>query len=97
MDNEQKKDIQKRCSECPKAQPECDTCEGCHQICGGGCKPVDVRSKLHSYNWLEDVPGSFNDFDIVLRILARVSIAIARTCHSLWAIWWLWRLIPATI
>lgn len=65
MDNEQKKDIQKRCSECPKAQPECDTCEGCHQICGGGCKPVDVRSKLHSYNWLEDVPGSFNDFDIV--------------------------------
>ncbi len=24
-----------------------------------------MRSKLQSYNWLDDVPGSFNDFDIV--------------------------------
>ncbi|MGN0213780.1 MAG: stage 0 sporulation family protein [Muribaculaceae bacterium] len=64
--DEQKKEItQKRCSGCPKANAECDACEGCHQICGGGCKQVEVRSKLQSYNWLADVPGSFNDFDIV--------------------------------
>ena len=63
--NNQKKDIQKRCSNCPKAQAECDTCEGCHRICGGGCRPVEVRSKLQSYNWLADVPGAFADFDIV--------------------------------
>lgn len=63
--NDQKKDIQKRCSGCPKAKAECDTCEGCHRICGGGCRPVEVRSKLQSYNWLADVPGSFADFDIV--------------------------------
>lgn len=25
----------------------------------------DSRSKLQSYNWLEDVPGGYNDFDIV--------------------------------
>ena len=56
---------QKRCSGCPKATPECDSCEGCHQICGGGCKHEEVRSKLQSYNWLADVPGSLNDFDIV--------------------------------
>ncbi len=56
---------QKRCSGCPKATPECDSCEGCHQICGGGSKHIEVRSKLQSYNWLADVPGSLNDFDIV--------------------------------
>ena len=26
---------------------------------------MEVRSKLQSYNWLADVPGSLNDFDIV--------------------------------
>ena len=56
---------QKRCSGCPKATPEWDSCEGCHQIGGGGCKHEEVRSKLQSYNWLADVPGSLNDFDIV--------------------------------
>ena len=67
MDNEEqnKEQTQKRCSGCPKAKPECDSCEGCHQICGGGCKHIEVRSKLQSYNWLADVPGSLNDFDIV--------------------------------
>ena len=67
MDNEEqnKEQTQKRCSGCPKATPECDSCEGCHQICGGGCKHEEVRSKLQSYNWLADVPGSLNDFDIV--------------------------------
>ena len=30
------------------------------------CHPGrDLRSKLHSYNWLGDVPGDFNDGDIV--------------------------------
>ena len=30
------------------------------------CHPGrDLRSKLHSYNWLDDVPGNFNDGDIV--------------------------------
>ena len=67
MNNEEqnKEQTQKRCSGCPKAKPECDSCEGCHQICGGGCKHIEVRSKLQSYNWLADVPGSLNDFDIV--------------------------------
>lgn len=30
--------------------------------CGGGC---DSRCNLHSTDWLEDVPGGFNDYDLV--------------------------------
>ena len=35
--------------------------------CCGQCTGNDVepRSKLHSYNWLADVPGGYNDFEIV--------------------------------
>ncbi len=42
----------------------CGNCSsGCSSGCGsGGC---DVRCKLDSCNWLKDVPGSFNDFDII--------------------------------
>lgn len=29
------------------------------------CKKEEPRSKLQSYNWLEDIPGGLNDFDIV--------------------------------
>ena len=42
--------------------------ECCEQKANEGCcscKGGEPRSKLQSYNWLEDVPGGFNDFDIV--------------------------------
>ncbi|MGM9803919.1 MAG: regulatory iron-sulfur-containing complex subunit RicT [Muribaculaceae bacterium] len=63
--NDKEQDKIKRCSGCPKQVPDCEGCEGCHQICGGGCHHVEVRSKLQSYNWLSDVPGSFNDYELV--------------------------------
>ena len=37
---------------------QCVNCEGC----GNGC---NTRCNLNSYNWLDDVPGGKNDFDIV--------------------------------
>ena len=64
MSDDKEKGIVKRCSCCPKAVPECDGCEGCHNTRSNfGVK--EMRSKLHSYNWLGDVPGSFNDYEIV--------------------------------
>ncbi|MBQ7941145.1 MAG: hypothetical protein IJ328_01890 [Muribaculaceae bacterium] len=40
-----------------------ECCEQCSSgCCAGGC---DSRSKLHSCNWLEDVPGGYNDYEIV--------------------------------
>ena len=36
-------------------------CEGCAG-CGNKC---DTRCNLNSFNWLDDVPGGKNDFDIV--------------------------------
>ena len=65
MSEEKEKEVvQRRCSCCPKAVPECDGCEGCHNTRSNfGAK--EMRSKLRSYNWLSDVPGSFNDYEIV--------------------------------
>ncbi len=64
MSDDKEKGIVKRCSCCPKAVPECDGCEGCHNTRSNfGAK--EMRSKLQSYNWLGDVPGSFNDYEIV--------------------------------
>lgn len=39
----------------------CKNGKGCDKCCGGGCP----RCNLHSFNWLEDIPGGMNDFDIV--------------------------------
>lgn len=41
--------------------------ECCGQNSGGCCskKGGEPRSKLQSYNWLEDIPGGYNDFEIV--------------------------------
>ena len=66
MSEEKEKEevVKRRCSCCPKAVPECDGCEGCHNTRSNfGAK--EMRSKLRSYNWLNDVPGSFNDYEIV--------------------------------
>lgn len=45
-------------------------CEGCGDECQGTCKGRCTgceapRGKLHSYNWLADVPGSMADSEIV--------------------------------
>lgn len=39
----------------------CSSCGGCHS-CNGGC---DMRGKLHSYNYFEDIPGGYADDDMV--------------------------------
>ena len=40
--------------------------ECCGQKSGGCCANASgPRSKLQSYNWLDDVPGGYNDFEIV--------------------------------
>ncbi|MBR5101788.1 MAG: hypothetical protein IK092_01525, partial [Muribaculaceae bacterium] len=41
---------------------QCVECEG---GCSCGSCMGDSRCNLHSYNWLADIPGGFNDFDIV--------------------------------
>lgn len=38
---------------------QCENCKGC------GCNDCNTRCNLDSYNWLADVPGGKNDFDIV--------------------------------
>ena len=38
-------------------------CVQCSNPCCGG--PCESRSNLHSYNWLDDIPGGEADFDIV--------------------------------
>lgn len=43
----------------PLSTTQCVKCEGC------GCGDCNTRCNLDSYNWLNDVPGGKNDFDIV--------------------------------
>ena len=43
----------------PPSTTQCVNCEGC------GCGDCNTRCNLDSYNWLNDVPGGKNDFDIV--------------------------------
>ena len=40
----------------------CEKCDGCDAGCGNDCR---TRCNLNSFNWLNDVPGGKNDFDIV--------------------------------
>ena len=55
-------------------QPDqgCGGCSGCGS--GGGCSKgggcgscggCDIRSKLHSFNYFEDIPGGYADDDMV--------------------------------
>lgn len=46
----------------PQEQPSASACVNCEGGCGKSC---DIRCNLKSYNWLDDVPGGKNDFDIV--------------------------------
>ena len=46
----------------PQEQPSASACVNCEGGCGKSC---DIRCNLNSYNWLDDVPGGKNDFDIV--------------------------------
>lgn len=53
-----------------KEETHTEGCEGCNEECQGTCKGrcsgcEAPRGKLHAYNWLEDVPGSMADSDIV--------------------------------
>lgn len=41
---------------------QCDNCKKCADGCGMDCR---TRCNLDSFNWLNDVPGGKNDFDIV--------------------------------
>lgn len=64
MNNEQEKD------NCKKAMRiDAGTQAGCvdcpTQCCGSGCHATDSRCKLNAYDWLSDVPGGGNDFDVV--------------------------------
>ena len=43
--------------------PDDSDCVQCSNPCCGG--PCNSRSNLHSYNWLDDIPGGEADFDIV--------------------------------
>ena len=40
-------------------------CCNSNSKCGNGCSSCCGRSKLHAYNWLEDIPGSENNSDLV--------------------------------
>lgn len=43
-----------------------DSTPGCGgKSCCGGCGGEAPRGKLHCTDWLEDIPGGFNNFDIV--------------------------------
>lgn len=52
-----------KCAQCPKAAAgSCPKKDGC----GGCCAANDMaRCKLHSFNWLEDIPGGYADDDMV--------------------------------
>ncbi len=61
------------CEDC-RAKNDTTSGEGCPQDvdcssgCGGCCKPsggCDLRGKLHSYDYWEDIPGGFADDDMV--------------------------------
>lgn len=45
----------------------CDGCSagGCSGGCASGCGECDLRGKLHSYNYWEDIPGGYADDDMV--------------------------------
>lgn len=56
---------------CDKAGKECG-CEGeasCGECISGGCchsdRKLDIRGKLHSFNYFEDIPGGYADDDMV--------------------------------
>ncbi len=64
------------CASCPNrasgATPDCESCdkctgEGCPSKgkCGSGCGCCSERGKLHSFNYLEDIPGGYADDDMV--------------------------------
>ena len=91
-------------------QPDegCGGCSGCGS--GGGCSKAggcgscggcDIRSKLHSFNYFEDIPGGYADDDMVEVQFKNTRkgfyVATAPACPSKSAIWWLWRRLPATI
>ena len=61
------------CEDC-RAKNDTTSGEGCPKDgdcssgCGGCCKPsggCDLRGKLHSYDYWEDIPGGFADDDMV--------------------------------
>lgn len=48
---------------CRRELSECDRCSKCTEgNCSSKCAP---RGKLHCYNWLDDIPGGYADFDMV--------------------------------
>ena len=48
---------------CRRELSECDRCSKCTEgNCSSKCAP---RGKLHCYNWLDDFPGGYADFDMV--------------------------------
>lgn len=57
MDSNNEKDTTK-CDGCAK-QDNCGGCSCCSKASLGN------RGKLSSYNWLADIPGGFNDFDMI--------------------------------
>ncbi|MDE7119599.1 MAG: hypothetical protein K2O10_03225, partial [Muribaculaceae bacterium] len=50
------------CGGCSQASGSCGLCEGC---AGGDCHECRVRTKLHSFNYLDDIPGGYADDDMV--------------------------------
>ena len=57
------------------------------------------RRKLHSFNWLADIPGGCADFDIVevqFKNTRKGYYATAPACRLKQATWWLSRHRPAT-
>ncbi len=64
MNNGQEKDNNKKAMRIdPGTQAGCVDCS--KQCCESGCHGEDARCKLNTYDWLSDIPGSGNDFDIV--------------------------------
>ncbi|MDE6438187.1 MAG: hypothetical protein K2L62_00855, partial [Muribaculaceae bacterium] len=66
------------CAGCPRqgGQPDtgaassCDSCDrrpegGCCRTSAGGCGGCGARGKLHSFNYLEDIPGGYADDNMV--------------------------------
>lgn len=67
-------EVKNNCDQCSKnnncSDYQCtNDCETCNKqntpstcSCCGNC---EVRGKLESYNWLKDIPGGYNDFDMI--------------------------------
>ena len=64
------------CASCPNkgtATPGCEACAGCDgkgecpsgRRCSSGCGGCAERGKLHSFNYLDDIPGGYADDDMV--------------------------------